>query len=68
MWFWEVLFKDQQDNIHSLFSLQGWPRQDEAQLNLQANETRLMQDVQNRKGTLVDVQIVYKSEKQLYSD
>lgn len=68
MWFWEVLFKDQKDRIHSLFSLTGFERSDQAQLSLQANESRLMQDIQNRKGTLVDVQIVFKSERELYAD
>ena len=65
MWFWEVVFEDSK-GCHSIFSLEGYPDQQSALQVFDANQIRIMQEVAEKEGKVLDVQIVYKQGDQLY--
>ena len=66
-WFWEVLY-EHNGGVHSIFSLQGFDTPEQARSYFDASELRVMQELQNKHGVLVDVQIIYKSSGELYTD
>lgn len=66
MWFWEVLWQDPKGNVHSYFSLQGYPDSNSALQVFNANKSRVEKDVHKNSGKIVDVQIVFKSDSKLY--
>ena len=67
MWFWEVIYTDEK-GMHSLFALQGMKTAEAAKMLYEASQFRIMEELQKRKATLVDVQIIYKSSGKLYTD
>ena len=69
MWYWEVLWKDSDDNIHSFFSLKGYSNQVVAVTVLSTNMERIKSDLKSMGCVqIVDQQIVYKVNGSLYQD
>jgi len=66
MWFWEVLYVDQNGQIHSMHTSRGHPTADKAQLVLVSICDSLDRRIRDAGGRMLDVQIVYCSRKKLY--
>ena len=65
-WFWEVLYVDQDGQIHSMHAARGHPTADKAQLVLVSICDSLDRRIRDAGGRMLDVQIVYSHRKKLY--